>query len=173
MRKSELLGLRVEDVDFERGVLRVRENEHRRVKTDGSERTVPLWPQLRSILRDHLWNREEPLEDLLFPSQTGGIITDLRKGLDAIGGAAGFEEGRIRTRLFRHTYTATRLQTLDGGAPVSPYTVSKELGHCSTRMVERVYAHLGNVRVRSEEVRYDPDEFEELEDLLWALREAS
>lgn len=173
MRRSELLGLRVEDVDFDRGVLRVRENQHRRVKTDGSERTIPLWPQLRSILRDYLFGREEPLEDLLFPGSDGGMITDMRKSLDAIGKAAGFEEGRIRTRLFRHTYTATRLQTTDNGAPVSPYTVSKELGHASTRMVERVYAHLGNVRVRSEVVEYRADEFPDLEDRLEALRAAS
>jgi hypothetical protein len=35
----------------------------------------------------------------------------------------------IRTRPFRVTYATARLQTLDGGAPVSPWTVEKELGH--------------------------------------------
>jgi hypothetical protein len=33
-----------------------------------------------------------------------------------------------RTRLFRHTYCAERLQTLDVGAPVSIYTVARALG---------------------------------------------
>ena len=56
--------------------------------------------------------------------------------------------------MFRHTYCATRLQTLDHGAPVSPYTVSRELGHGSTAMVERVYSHLGTIRHRSEAVEF-------------------
>jgi hypothetical protein len=52
------------------------------------------------------------------------------------------------------THIASRLQTLDHGAPVSPFTVSRELGHGSREMVERVYGHLGVVRHRSEVVEY-------------------
>ena len=44
------------------------------------------------------------------------------------GGTGWLEAGEIRHRIFRHTYTAARLQTLDRGAPVSLYTVSRELG---------------------------------------------
>jgi hypothetical protein len=62
--------------------------------------------------------------------------------------------GEIRTRLFRHTYCAARLQTLDAGAPVSIYTVARELGHQSDEMVKRIYAHLGATRHRSEVVEY-------------------
>ncbi len=40
------------------------------------------------------------------------------------------------------TVCAARLQTLDGGAPVSIYTVSRELGHTSPAMVQRVYVGL-------------------------------
>jgi integrase len=47
-----------------------------------------------------------------------------------------------------------RLQTLDGGAPVSLFTVSRELGHTSPAMVQHVYSHLGTVRHRSEVVEY-------------------
>jgi len=54
----------------------------------------------------------------------------------------------------RHTYCAARLQTLDRGAPVSLYTVSRELGHGSEEMVRRVYSHLGDVRHRAEVVEY-------------------
>jgi integrase len=56
--------------------------------------------------------------------------------------------------MFRHTYGAARLQTLDGGAPISPYTVSRELGHGSLKMVENVYSHLGTIRHRSDTVEY-------------------
>jgi integrase len=60
----------------------------------------------------------------------------------------------IRTRPFRVTYATARLQTLDGGAPVSPWTVEKELGHGSRAMPEEVYGRLGDVRHRSEAVEY-------------------
>jgi integrase len=56
--------------------------------------------------------------------------------------------------MLRHTYCAARLQTLDRGAPVSIYTVARELGHTSTAMVQRVYAHLGSVRHRSAVMEY-------------------
>ena len=55
----------------------------------------------------------------------------------------------IRTKMFRHTYCSARLQTLDGDAPVAPFTVSRELGHGTLAMVTRVYSHLGTVRHRS------------------------
>ena len=61
----------------------------------------------------------------------------------------------IRTRPFRVTYATARPQTLDGGAPESPWTVGKELGHGSRAMLEEVYGRrLGEVRHRSEAVEY-------------------
>ena len=89
------------------------------------------------------------------------MIRDVRKLLDAVGGRAGLEPGSMRTKIFRHTYCAARLQTLDRGVPVAPYTVARELGHSSTAMVERVYAHLGRVRHRSEVVEYRIETFRE------------
>ena len=59
---------------------------------------------------------------------------------------------------FRHTYCAARLQTLDRGALVSRYTVSRELGHGSEEMVRRVSAHLGEVRHRSDVVEFRVDQ---------------
>jgi len=71
-----------------------------------------------------------------------------------------------------HTYTAARLQSLDGGAPVSEYTVARELGHGGHAMIRRVYGHLGQVRHRSEHVEYRVEHFEEkLGDRLAALRQ--
>jgi integrase len=71
---------------------------------------------------------------------------------------------RIRTRIFRQTYCAARLQTLDRGQPVSLYTVSRELGHDSEDMVRRVYARLGKVRHRVEAVEFRPEQwFDEID----------
>lgn len=51
-------------------------------------------------------------------------------------------------------YAAARLQTLDHGAPVSPYTVMRELGHRSIELIEKTYGHLLNARQRSKFVEY-------------------
>lgn len=131
-REKEVLGLEVDDVSFDRGVITFRPNRWRRLKTITSHRSVPLWPQLREILQQHLYGGEQPrVTGLLFPSVRGedqSMIRDARKMLDAVAERAGWKAGEIRTKAFRHTYTATRLQTLDRGAPVSVYTVAKELG---------------------------------------------
>jgi integrase len=95
-----------------------------------------------------------PTHRLLFPAEDGRMRTDIRKLLDRLGERAGWKRGEIRSKMFRHTYCAARLQTLDHGAPVGVYTVARELGHGSTAMAEQVYAHLGTIRHRSEAVEY-------------------
>jgi integrase len=156
-RETEVYGLELDDVSFERNTVTFRPNTWRRLKTKGSHRVIPLWPQLADVLREHLRGPHRPTGDLLFPSLAAGseaLLTDSRKLLDRIAARAGWKPGEIRTKMFRHTYCAARLQTLDGGAPVSVYTVSRELGHTSLAMVSRVYAHLGSIRHRSEAVEY-------------------
>jgi len=154
-RETEVLGLEVDDVSLDRGVVTFRPNGWRRLKTITSHRSVPLWPQLRAILERYL--AERPPSRLLFPSYRTGaeaIVTDFHKLLDAVAVRAAWKPGEIRSKMFRHTYCAARLQTLDQGAPVSVYTVAKELGHGGESMVRRVYGHLGQVRHRAEVVEY-------------------
>ena len=64
------------------------------------------------------------------------------------------QAGDLTTRVFRHTWTAARLQTLDRGALISLYTVARELGHGSEEMARRVYAPLGTIRHWSEVVEF-------------------
>jgi integrase len=90
------------------------------------------------------------------------MIREIRKALDAVLVRAGWERGQFSTKDFRHTYCAARLQTLDGGRPVSEFTVGKELGHGGTTLVHRVYGHLGDVRHRAEEVEYRVQQHEEI-----------
>lgn len=146
-RKTEVLGLEVDDVSLRHGKVYIRPNKWRRLKTKGSKRTVPLHPQLREILSEYLLERERSggLGALLFPSHRGEgekMIVDLRKALDRIGQRAGFPEGYIKLHMLRHTYTAARLQTCDRGRPVAMYTVARELGHSSTDQIEDRYGHL-------------------------------
>jgi integrase len=58
------------------------------------------------------------------------------------------------SRALRHTYCASRLQTLDAGAPVSLSTVAREMGHGGDSLVRRIYGHMGEIRHRAEEVEY-------------------
>ena len=67
--------------------------------------------------------------------------------------------------MFRHTYCAARLQTLDHGAPVSVFTVSRELGHGAETLVKQVYGHLGVMRHRAEVVEYKPAVVQEIADV--------
>ncbi|HYT71445.1 MAG TPA: hypothetical protein VEK78_08685, partial [Gemmatimonadales bacterium] len=116
-----------------------------------------LWPQLAEILKPWLAARKLAGGRLLFPSYRTGeeaMLTDCRKLLDAVGARAGYQPRELNLYDFRHTYCAARLQTLDGDAPVSPYTVGQELGHGGESLVKRVYAHLGTVRHRAEVVEY-------------------
>jgi integrase len=176
-RKSEVLGLEMADVSFERRTVTFRPNEWRRLKTRTSHRTVPLWPQLEEILQDYLEGPRAPQGSLIFPSSRTSeesLITDTRRALDAAGETAGWDSGEIRTKIFRHSYCAARLQTLDGGHPVAQWTVGREMGHGGTQLVERVYGHLGDVRHRSEVVEYRVEQHEEsIGDRLKALRKGS
>lgn len=173
-RWSEVRGLEIADVSFERGTVTFRPNEYRRLKTRHSHRVVPLWPQLRAILREYLFSRfgSEEGAGLLFPShRTGRLVQDYRKGLDAAAKRGGWREGEIRAHQLRHTYCAARLQTLEHGAPVSPFTVMREMGHGSLGLIERIYGHLGTVRHRSEVVEYRVEQHPDaLSERLAALR---
>src|SRR3989449_5935356 len=74
------------------------------------------------------------------------MLTDFRKLLDMVAVRAGWKPGEIRSKMFRHTYCAARLQTLDQGAPVSLFTVAKELGHGGEAVLRRGYGAPAPVR---------------------------
>jgi integrase len=73
--------------------------------------------------------------------------------------------------MFRHTSASARLQATDHGAPVSIFTVSRELGHGSESFVKEIYGHLGTVRHRARVVEYRVDQHRKvLREQLAALR---
>jgi integrase len=190
-RQKEVVGLAATDVRLDLDTITFRPHpwhEGGRLKTEGAERTIPLWPQLREILEEYLAAHRRHLPGrVLFPSphvEADRPLTDLRDLLDRVAIRAGFlvsvlddktgkqsrtSSGqlmwtgrRIRTRVFRQTYCAARLQTLDHGRPVSLYTVAQELGHESEEMVRRVYARLGKIRHRAESPEFRPEQWFEV-----------
>jgi len=155
-RRAEAFGLEVSDVDLDAGLVRIGENRWRKLKRGGT-RYVPLWPQLRTILREEA---DLARPGLLFPGPDGGVWVNLRRSFGTAVRAAGIEKD-VSWVTLRHSYAAARLQTVEGTppAPVSPYTVAKELGHGSLQMIERHYGHLlQGTRHRLPEVAYLTEE---------------
>lgn len=155
LRREEGFGLRVKDIDLARGLLKVQSHIDRPLKTSGSSRTVPIWPQYRQIITPHLERRRpDGPEALLFPSpNTGGMLSDIRGSLNSLLAAAGITK-EVTLHSLRHTYAAVRLQTLDHGEPVSLITVMKELGHTSLKQIEETYGHVLRDRRRLPEVAF-------------------
>lgn len=159
-RKSEVTGLRVEDLSFNRRTVTFQPHAARpSLKTRRAHRTVPMHPQLAEILGPYVFPPDHPPRGgLLFPSRNRGgedtPLGDFDKALDALARRAGWKDGQIRAHGLRHTWAAARLQTTDRGAPISLYTVQQEGGWSSDEMLQRIYGHLGTVRHRSEVVEF-------------------
>lgn len=162
-RRMEVLGLTMDDVSFTRGTVSFRPNRWRALKSRRSRRVLPLWPQLREILKPH-WHVRQHVDgargdDLVFPTtNTAGrqaVVSDFRKSLGQIVAAVpGLDAATVHPHVLRHTYCAARLQTLDRGQPVSAYTVQIEMGHGDVSLINEIYGHLGVVRHRTEFVEY-------------------
>ncbi len=136
---------------------------------------MPLWPQPREILYPYMCPDDRtPRVGLLFRSpKTGGRLKDVRKTLDAAAARVGFAARTVNLYAFRHSFCAAALQLLDRGAPISPYTVAKWLGHGGTALVNRVYGHLGDVRHRAEVMEFRVERHaDKLGDRLAALQHA-
>jgi len=160
LRKAELLGLLVDDVDLHLNRIFVRPNEHRPLKTKRATRTVPIWLQLRDILLPYINARSDELDGLLFPSNRSDddtMLDNVDRSLDKIGNRARIERPRLNT--FRHSYISARVQTLDGGQPVALFTVAHEVGHANTRLIEERYGHLVHVAKRSDSVDFRLDHY--------------
>lgn len=160
-RLEEVLGLRIEDVNLERLMIRIRIRSDRRLKTPGASRSVNIPPQLAEILVAYLEGPLRPTGKHLFPSPRGtGRLRTADKLLDELAVRLG-TPGRLISRIFRHTYCAARLQTTDRGQPVSTFQVSRDLGHSDEVMVQTIYGHLGNSFVlRGEHVEFRLEEFD-------------
>jgi integrase len=155
MRQGELLALKWDDVDLERGVLRVRRtltHENKAFdlgepKTKKSRRTIRLTTSAVEALRAHLSRQFEEIErmsslyqpgGLVFATQIGTIInpSNLRnRSFKQLLKRAGLRP--IRFHDLRHT-CATLLLSKD----VNPKIVSEILGHASVSITLDIYSHL-------------------------------
>jgi len=130
LRVSEVVALRVRDIDSDRNVLRVEQGKGAR------DRTTLLSPRLLEVLRQY-WQQERP-EPWLFPSRDG-------KGHLCSGAAKhAYAKAKRRAQIhkpggmhaLRHTFATHLLE-----AGVDLHTVQRLLGHKSLRTTTR-YLHL-------------------------------
>jgi len=96
-RQKEVAGLAVTDIRFDAETVTFRPHSwHKggRLKTEGAERTIQLWPQLYEILAAYLESYRCRLPgDVLFPSphvKGDRPLTNLRDLLDRVAVRAGF-----------------------------------------------------------------------------------
>jgi integrase len=155
MRQGELLALKWENVDLDRGVLRVRRtitHEDKAYalgepKTKKSRRTIRLTGGAAAALEVHLSRQLEEMErmgslyqpgGLVFATTTGTIInpSNLRnRSFKPILKRAKLRP--IRFHDLRHT-CATLLLSKD----INPKVVSEMLGHASVSITLDIYSHL-------------------------------
>ncbi|EAV41449.1 Integrase [Stappia aggregata IAM 12614] len=118
LRVSEVVGLKVADIDSQRGVIRIRHGK------GGKDRYVMLSAQLLHILRTY-WRLARP-PDWLFPRRNGSgpiSITVLHAACRSARAAAGIDK-RVTVHTLRHSF-ATHL--LENGTDIRIIQVL--LGH--------------------------------------------
>ncbi len=154
LRRGELLALRWEDADLERGTLRVGRSLTREkgryllgdTKTKKGRRRVNLTPRTVAALKAH---RKRQLEErmrfvglhedrgLVFATSTGAIVSPenlVKRSFKPLLQRAGLPE--IRFHDLRHTCATTLL-----GRSVHPKLVQELLGHATVAMTLDTYSH--------------------------------
>jgi integrase/recombinase XerD len=142
LRASELVGLRLTDLDLEAGVVRCSGKGDK-------QRLVPLHRVAQKCLRQYLHRsrprltRAQPLTPYVFPNGRGGALTRqaLWKRLRAHGEMAGLR-ARLYPHLLRHSF-ATHL--LEGGADLR--SLQAMLGHADIQTTQ-IYTHVVTGRIQ-------------------------
>jgi len=129
MRRGELLRLRWEDIDFERGFITIRDPK------GGKDQAIPLNAAARAVLEAHPSTPESPW---VFPGRKAKRhATDMKKSIDRIRKAAQLPKGFRPMHGLRHVFASM----LASSGKVDLFTLQKLLTHKSPMMTQR-YAHL-------------------------------
>ena len=149
LRRGELLGLKWEDIDLERGDLRVRRQVSRingevveaPLKTKNAYRTLPLAEDTVGVLKEQ--RKKVGNSPWVFPSPNGGPISpdSVLHMLHRVLKRAGLP--KVRFHDLRHTFATLVLQN---GVDVK--TVSGMLGHFSAGFTLDTYAHITSAAQR-------------------------
>lgn len=140
MRTGEINGLKWKYVDFEQGVIRIREvfsagESEENAKTESSIRDIPMLPMVREAL-ERQWEKRDPDVEYVFCSREGNPI-DAHNFANRIWYPLlrFLELEKRRPYQTRHT-TATLM--LASGE--SPEWIARLMGHSNTQMLFTVYS---------------------------------
>jgi integrase len=135
MRRSEILKLRWEDLDFNKGFIRLIEPK------GGRDQTIPMNDAVRSVLEKIERRADNPY---VFPGKIAGThLTDCRKSFERIRDTAGLPKSFRPLHGLRHVYASM----LASSGAVDMYTLQRLLTHKSSIMTAR-YAHLRDDALR-------------------------
>ena len=113
-RETEALGLERHDVNLDRGIIALKPNVWRTLKTKNSKRPLHIFPEFAPILRAHLESLKDVPGRLLFPRRdTDGqeqMIVDIRKMLGRMPMPARIQVRRSKQQL--ETLERERLKKL-------------------------------------------------------------
>ncbi|HET8892535.1 MAG TPA: tyrosine-type recombinase/integrase, partial [Gaiellaceae bacterium] len=149
LRRSELLGLDWDDVDFERRLLQVRKAK------GGRQRVVPIHPALAPLFLEYLATRARDPEPALFVGVQGRRLsqTIMTQTFLRYARAAGItERKRVTPHTLRHVFASELLRS---GANLRQ--IQELLGHKhldSTQRYTRVTAH--ELRGAVKRLRFTP-----------------
>jgi len=147
-RIGELCALRVDDVDWDRGTIRVDEGltdvsglvVFEDPKTERAFRTVPMADLALDHLHTHLDSDvdEHDPRALLFTAPGGGILRPTNWRARFFNPAVKAAKlGPLTPHDLRHTAASLFIS-----AGANPWMLAEVLGHTDTRMIDRVYGHL-------------------------------
>ncbi len=132
MRKTALMNLRWDDVDFYKGFITLRGDVAKKAKTE----RIPLSQTARAILQatQKIGNSE-----YVFPGKDGGPRREFRRVANRVKKKAGLPSDFRPLHGLRHAYASL----LASSGKVDLYTLQKLLTHSSPTMTQR-YAHLAD-----------------------------
>ena len=144
LRKSELIGVQLKDLDLVNGTIFVAHAK------GGKERIVPIPPRLNTILKEYLRERERlgRTTTSLFVSSTndcGLSGSGLENTINLLRAASTFD---FSAHVLRHTFATLMLE---GGCDL--FTLSKIMGHGSLEMT-KIYLEATALHKQNEAIKH-------------------
>jgi len=134
MWRGELLNLKWEDLDFEKGFIHIRNPK------SGKDAVIPMNQEARNVLETH---PRDPNSPYVFPGKNGNRRSEFRRPINRIRQRSGLPPDFRPLHGLRHTYASM----LASSGQVDLYTLRKLLTHRSPTMTQR-YAHLRDEALR-------------------------
>ena len=135
MRRGALLGLKWEDIDFEKNFITLRGESAKKGRTE----KIPLPETTRAIL-EKVARTGSPY---VFPGRKGRRRSEFRRLAQRVKKNAGLPEDFRPLHGYRHNFASM----LASSGQVDLYTIQKLLTHSSPQMTQR-YAHLADEALR-------------------------